>query len=551
MTAAGGRAGRLLGVMVTLLPLGMASCGSAADKVFCGSSADCDWSPEEWTKIAALANLPAPLVDSSNSFVAVPAAQTLGQKFFFDARFSGMATQVDNLKRPVLAAFARAPKGTPVLVSCASCHDPNRAGIDDVSPGGVSIGAGEFDVNAQPTTNSAYYTLLFWNGRSDSLWAQAVAANEGAVSMNSTRLHDAWVINDFYRTDYGATFPTYPLPLTGKSTDLLALLEADGARAGQCKLNATNACPTDQGCREVKDATSAVTGCWPRFPLNGKPGSKAGCQPGDATEPFGDAWDCMAKDDQDQVNRVFVNFGKAIAAYETELVSNDSAFDQFISGGPDNAVISSSAQRGARLFVGKAACSECHNTPLFSDNQFHNVGAPQTGHGVPTEADCPSGGVCDCVGTPASTAPDGSMVAAKPAKNCLPWGARDGLSKLRANTFLRGSTWSDNPSDGSRQPFLSDDTYPLDSVPKGAWRTPTLRDIALTGPYMHDGVYKSLADVIAHYNSGGDTNGEGVPAPQLRPLFLSDDEQADLVEFLKTLTGAPLPVELRTAPVLP
>lgn len=536
--------------MAICLALGLGACGSVADKVFCGSSANCDWSSQEWTALASLANVPPPPADRSNSFVGVPAAEALGQKFFFDTRFSGTATQFDNLRRPVLPAFARAAKGTPVALSCASCHDPNRGGIDDASPGGVSIGAGEFDVNAQPTINSAFYTLLFWNGRTDSLWAQALAANEGAVSMNSTRLRDAWVIADFYRADYAATFAATPLPLTGKSTDVQPLLETDGARVGQCKLNAAT-CPTDMGCRQAQDATGTMVGCWPRFPLNGKPGSKAGCQPGDLTEPFGDAWDCMVKDDQDLVTRVFVNFGKAIAAYETKLVSRDASFDAFVSAGPGSAAISVSAQRGARLFVGKAACNECHNTPLLSDNQFHNVGAPQTGHGVPTEADCPAGGVCDCVGAPATATADGSPVPAKSPKNCLPWGARDGLAKLRTNGFLRGSVWSDDPTDVTRSAYLSDDTFPLAGVPKGAWRTPTLRDVALTGPYMHDGVYQSLQDVVAHYNNGGATNGVGVAAPQLRPLFLSEGEQADLVEFLKTLTGAPLPVELRTAPVLP
>ncbi|MEA2700989.1 MAG: cytochrome c peroxidase [Myxococcales bacterium] len=543
--------GRAVAARGACLALALAGCGSTADNVFCGSSRDCGWSSEQWGKVSQLANLGNPPADRSNAFVGVAAAETLGQKFFFDVRFSGAATQIDNLRRPVLPAFARAAKGAPVALSCASCHDANRAGIDDTSPGGVSIGAGEFDVNAQPTINAAYYPLLFWNGRSDSLWAQALAANEGAVSMNSNRLHDAWVIADFYRADFQAAFTVAPLPMPGRSADVQALLDTDPVRAGQCKLNVTNACPTDLGCREAKDAGGTMSACWPRFPLNGKPGSKAGCQPGDASEPFGDAWDCMPKEDQDLITRVFVTFGKAIAAYEAKLVSRDAPFDHFVNDGPDSGAISLSAGRGARLFVGKAACSECHNTPLLSDRQFHNVGTPQTGHGVPTEVDCPAGGVCDCVGAPAGTAADGSAIAAKPAKNCLPWGARDGLTKLRASAFLRNSSWSDDPTDDSSKVYLSDDTFPLADVPKGAWRTPTLRDVALTGPYMHDGVYQSLQEVVAHYNKGGASDGVGVPAAQLRPLFLSEDEQADLVEFLKSLTGTPLPAELRNAPVLP
>src|SRR5205807_8552260 len=108
------------------------------------------------------------------------------------------------------------------------------------------------------------------------------------------------------------------------------------ARVGQCKLNVTNACPTDLGCREAKDAGGTMSACWPRSPLNGKPGNKAGCQPGDASEPFGDAWDRTPKEDQDLLTRVFVNFGTAIAAYETKLVSRDAPFDHFVNDGPDS-----------------------------------------------------------------------------------------------------------------------------------------------------------------------------------------------------------------------
>src|SRR5207244_3583540 len=120
-------------------------------------------------------------------------------------------------------------------------------------------------------------------------------------------------------------------------------------------------CPT--GCRSVTDSTGgAATGCFPRFPLNGKPGSKMGCQPGDATEPFGDAWDCMDPQDQTAVVRITVNFGKALAAFEALLVSNNSAFDHFVTDlqagrANESTTISAAAKKGARLFVGRAGCS--------------------------------------------------------------------------------------------------------------------------------------------------------------------------------------------------
>ena len=83
-------------------------------------------------------------------------------------------------------------------------------------------------------------------------------------------------------------------------------------------------------------------------------------------------------------------------------------------------------------------------------------------------------------------------------------------------------------------------------VLKGAFKTPTLRDVALTGPYMHNGAYRTLDEVVEHYNRGGDTKDN--LDPNIEPLDLSARERADLVEFMKALTGDPLVV---TYPHLP
>lgn len=530
------------------LPLVMAAvvlqatgCGSWVDDRLCGS-AGCQWSDEEWGRVSALAGLPetAP-ADASNKYVGDAAAEAVGKKWFFDTRFAGTATLVDQLKRPV--PYARAAKGATMAVACVTCHDLGNGSIDDTSsPGNVSIGAGWFDVNAQPALNAAFYQVSFWNGRVDSLWAQALAATEGGVSTNGTRLHVAWVISDLYRSDFQAAFPDAALPMSGTSAALAATLGTDG----QCTLS-NGDCP--DSCRVAQSDAGGAPGCWPRFPLQGKPGNKAGCQPGDTSEPFADAWDCMEPADQATVNRIFVNFGKAIAAYEAKMISRNSAFDRWVAAGADSGLISPQAQQGAKLFVGKAACSDCHNTSLLSDNGFHDIGVPQTGPGVPTEAECPAGGVCDCVEMPSRTDADGNTIAAKAAKNCLPWGARDGIAKLSKSPFLRTSTWSDDPTDTSRQHFV--DMSP-DTIPIGAWRTPTLRDVALTAPYMHDGVFTTLEQVIDHYNRGGAASSAvGVPAAQIKPLLLTDEEKSDLVEFLKTLTGEPLPADFVSAPVLP
>lgn len=495
------------------------------DTVFCGT-ANCEFSREEWDALTSLAGLGAPADDSSNKYTQQPAAVKLGHQFYFDTRFSGDATLLDMLRRPV--AYARVPKGQPTGLSCASCHVPGRAGIDPTSiPGNVSVGAGFYDVNSQPTVNAAYYSLVYWNGRVDSLWAQAAAVSESFVSMNGNRLHIGWHILDKYKSAYEAVFTSHPLPFQQvDSATQSALLDG----SGRCILDAGQ-CPSTH-CHMVQ-ASGGTMACVPRFPLNGRPGAKPGCQLDAADEPFGDAYDCMTDADKALATRVLVNYAKAIAAYEYTLLSRNSAFDQFMAEGPKSTKLSPAAQRGARIFVGKADCIECHSTPLFSNNAFENIGVPQVGPGVPTEADCPEGGVCDCVN----------------GKNCLPWGAWDGLSKLKTNGFRRDSSWSDDPSDATRSFWVA---LPLTDSLKGAWRTPSLRDVAKTAPYMHNGVYKTLEEVVRHYNVGGAAAGvSGTPAKALKPLGLSEQDEQDLVAFLESLNGEPLAAAIVQPPSLP
>lgn len=73
------------------------------------------------------------------------------------------------------------------------------------------------------------------------------------------------------------------------------------------------------------------------------------------------------------------------------------------------------------------------------------------------------------------------------------------------------------------------------AVLQGAFKTPTLRDVALTAPYMHNGVYKTLEEVVEHYNEGGKSDGN--IDPNMKPLHLTEQEKMDLVAFMKTLTG--------------
>ena len=464
----------------------VAGCGDVADDWFC-DDARCEWSDVEWARVASLANPPEPEPDRSNAYWNIEGAVALGHRLYFDTGFSGAPTTKDAIGRDSPPARPLVPGGTTIGISCATCHDPARGGGDATSvPGHVSVGAGWTDVNASTTINSAYRQVVFWNGRIDSLWGLNVVVSESATTMNGTRLALAHRIFDVYRAEYEAVFG--PLdPAIGADTM--------------------------------------------RFPLSGKP------KPTTAGAPDG-IWEAMTADDRAIVNRVLANWGKAIAAYEYQLISVGSPFDQFVSAGRDSDAISGAAKRGARLFVGKAACIDCHSGPHLTDEQFHNVGVPQTGLAVPTTSLCPTNtddSVCDCVDGP----------------RCDPWGAREGLRRLqtdmRIKTWLRTGAYSDDTSDSSRAAYYA---FPLDDL-EGAWRTPSLRNVALTPPYMHDGALATLEDVIWHYNTGGRAaTGErvGHPAAQLKPIGLTAAESADLVAFLESLTGAPVGAKWAKAP---
>lgn len=494
-------------------------CGSAVDDAFCDDST-CTFSSDEWRWIQTLSPVPPVPDEPSNQFRANPQAAALGNAFYLDPGFSGPATQVDALGRASIAA--RAPKGQATGVRCATCHDLSHAGIDVTSaPDNVSEGAGWTDVNAPPTIGSAFQHLWFLNGRVDSMWSLAVTVAESVTTMNGNRLKTAWTIADNYRSQYDDVFgpADFALPLPGSSADVTALVDPS---TGQCA-PANGACPS--GCRMVTSTCGAVS-CLPRFPLQGKPGTQAGCQAAcGAGEPFDDAFDCMDGDDQTAVTRVLVNWAKALDAYQALLVPGAAPFDRFVAEGPASAAVSPAAKRGARLFVGKGVCIDCHSGPLLSDGDFHDIGVPQEGPLVPTVADCPAGNpACDCVN----------------GVKCLPWGAWDGLGKLAANKFLRSSVWSDSADDADpirtgalSRPRTASATDPL----KGSWKTPSLRNVSLTGPYMHDGFYTTLADVVRHYSDATIEDAVGVPAVELKPILLTDQEQADLVAFLESLAA--------------
>src|SRR5579871_2084782 len=204
------------GMMSAAIALaGVAAAGCDVSSFFCGNGAMCGWSETDLSRVAALANLPStPPADNSNAYATNPDAIALGKMFYFDTRFSGPSTWLDGLNRTM--PFGRTAIGQSAGVACVSCHDHGHGSVDPASaPGDVSVGAGWTYNNALPTFDSAFYTLHLWNGRIDSLWAQAVADNENPLTTNGNRLQTAWAIADLYADAYASVFADYPLPMKG------------------------------------------------------------------------------------------------------------------------------------------------------------------------------------------------------------------------------------------------------------------------------------------------------------------------------------------------
>lgn len=197
-----------------------------------------------------------------------------------------------------------------------------------------------------------------------------------------------------------------------------------------------------------------------------------------------------------------LNLGRALATYQRTVLSANSPFDRERFGGETGAM-TAAARRGLALFEGRAGCVQCHpigdKTALFTDHDLHNTGI---GYRSDVETPSDSGPVMVEI-TPGVTVP-------------LDRAAVDAVGGAHLKDLGRMEVTND-----------PDDLY--------RFKTPSLRNVALTAPYMHDGSLQTLGDVVRFYDRGGHAN-PGLD-PAIRPLGLSDGEVADLVAFLKGLTG--------------
>lgn len=188
---------------------------------------------------------------------------------------------------------------------------------------------------------------------------------------------------------------------------------------------------------------------------------------------------------------------KAIASFERTVISGDSPFDRYTYGG-DKTALSEPALRGLELYKGKARCQECHaiseNYAIFTDNKFHNLG-----------------------------------VGFKKIQPRLRELVREFRMAKQQGKELDKSILTDTDISELGRFVVTSKTSDI-----GAFKTPTLRNIAVTAPYMHDGSMKTLEEVMELYNKGGEKNPF---LGSVRVLDLTDQDIKDVIEFLKALTS--------------
>lgn len=284
---AGLRTSRAFGAALYLLLALLCGCGEP------------EFSEQEKTTIASLSldKLPPLPADTTNHVADLPTAAALGATLFFDHRLSGNAE-----------------------IACATCHKIDRQFQDDLAR---AVAVGTNNRRTMPLAGVAWSPWLFWDGRRDSLWAQAVTPLEDPVEHAGNRTAYARFMFDNFRDRYERIFGPFP--------------SLDGL-------------PENAG------------------PLG--------------TEAEKAAWASMTPEQQDAVNTVFANIGKLIAAFERSLTFPETRFDRFAKAlatgkSPAPADDFSAGERaGLKLFLGKGECVRCHNGPRFSDGHFHNTGVP-------------------------------------------------------------------------------------------------------------------------------------------------------------------------------
>ena len=416
--------------------------------------------PPEQVKLDSLVlRDPRPPADPTNRHADDPKAAELGHRLFFDPGFSGTLLSTDN---NVIGGAPGVP-GQRGKVACQSCHVAKDGFVDTRTFGKRISLASSWVLRRTPSLfDVAQVPLLMWDGRRSTLFGQAIGPVESADELNGSRLFLAQEIARRYRAAYEAIFG----PIGDLGPELAAALN---------------------GCTEESFGT----------PFDARPPAERGCHgmPGDRAE-----YDALSTEQKASVDAVAANFGKALAAYQRQLSCGPGRFDAWMNGEAN--ALSEREIAGARLFVGRGKCIECHSGPYFSDHEFHNVGLrPERVTNFLIDENDP--------------------------------GASEGLPFAILDPFGASGPHSDAKE-------IPEERRPRDATgPQrlGAFRTPMLRCVSKRPSFMHTASLSSLKRVVEFFNKGGDSTGF-LGAKTIAPLGLRPEEVDALVAFLQTLDGA-------------
>ncbi len=291
------------------------------------------------------------------------------------------------------------------------------------------------DRHAMPVTMAAHQSFLLWDGRADSLWSQALKAIENPKEMDFSRTQVAHLVATDYAADYEDVF--------GERPDLEGV------------------------------------------PPDAHPGTPA--------------WAAVPSAQRHEVERAFVNVGKALEAYEREVSCTDTRFDRWLRGEVE---LSRREEVGAANFV-REGCIDCHSGPAFSDGGFHNIGIG-SGTDVPDE------------------------------------GRAVGALMLLDDPFNGVGPFSDDVDYGARKlEHLADE-----GRGRGAFRTPSLRGVAQRRSFGHRGHQADLRDFLDDVYDDPHLQGSAVGTLDEQVRGVDLDRERAMVAFLETLDCPPLPAEL-------
>lgn len=200
---------------------------------------------------------------------------------------------------------------------------------------------------------------------------------------------------------------------------------------------------------------------------------------------------------------VFVDVGKALAAFQETLTSGRTPFDEFrdaLARGEPRAALtySEAAQRGLKIFIGKGSCTSCHSGPNFTNGEFFNTGLSRL-------------------------APRGKPDPGRPA----------GIRQLVESRFNLLGPYND---DATRASAMRTRQVALETGNVGEFKVPSLRNLLLTAPYGRDGGVETIAEVVRHYAGLDPARLRAKDGRPAVPLNLSPGEQTDLVVFLESLS---------------